>query len=88
MAQFEAEIRDRLGNIEGKLNLLVPAIQDIRKGLYGEVGIDPRLRKVEEVQATQKGFVARAALMGSFVGGIVTLTVTLIAQFFWRKGGG
>lgn len=83
MAEFEAEIRDRLGNIEGKLNLLVPAIQEIRKGLYGEVGIDPRLRKVEEVQASQKGFIAFAALIGSFVGGLMTI----IAQFWWSKGG-
>lgn len=81
MAEFEAEIRDRLGNIEGKLNLLVPAIQDIRKGLYGEVGIDPRLRKVEETQATQKGYVAFAALISSFLGGMIAL----VAQFIWSK---
>lgn len=81
MPEFEAEIRDRLGNIEGKLNLLVPAIQDIRKGLYSEVGIDPRLRKVEETQASQRGFVAFAALIASFIGGMITL----VAQFFWNK---
>lgn len=81
MAEFEAEIRDRLGNIEGKLNLLVPAIQDIKNGLHGEGGIDPRLRKVEEAQAGQKSFIAFAALVGSFTGG----AITLIAQFLWNR---
>lgn len=81
MAEFEAEIRDRLGHIEGTLNLLVPAIQDIRKGLYGELGIDPRLRKVEETQAGQGSFVALVALVSSFLGGMITL----IAQFLWKK---
>ncbi len=81
MAEFEAEIRDRLGNIEGQLNLLVPAIRDIREGLYSEVGIDPRLRQVEKAQAGQKSFIAFAALIGSFVGGIMTI----IAQFLWNR---
>lgn len=79
MAEFEGEIRDRLGKIEGNLDLLVPAIQEIRNGLYGEVGLDTRLRKVEEGQASQKGFIAFAVLTGSFVGSLGTF----VAQALW-----
>lgn len=36
---------------------------------------------VEEAHAGQKGFTAFAALIGSFVGGIMTI----IAQFLWGR---
>lgn len=72
--RFEGQVLQKLDDLTLKVDM-------IRKGLYGEVGIDPRLRKVEEIQASQKGFVAFVALISSFIGGMITLVV----HFMWNR---
>jgi hypothetical protein len=51
---------------------IAKTVDEIKEGLWGNEGLEPRLRRVEQAQARQKGVMAVLAGIGTFIGGLTT----------------
>lgn len=69
------------GEVYARLDTLAKGQEEIKLGLWGETGLEPRLRKVEESQAGQKAYVASAGVLGTVIGGIITF----LGQLWWNR---